>query len=67
MGYGLILIVAAEMVAADSGLGFRIWTSWETYVIVELYACLAVISGIGVVLSVALESLERALAHWKGA
>jgi len=67
VGYGLILIVAAEMVAADSGLGFRIWTSWETYVIVELYACLAVISGIGVVLSVALESLERALAHWKGA
>ncbi len=67
VGYGLILIVAAEMVAAGSGIGYRIWTSWETYVIVELYACLAVISLIGVVLSVALEGLERVLAHWKGA
>ncbi len=67
VGYGLILIVAAEMVAADAGIGYRIWTSWETYVIIELYACLAVISGIGVLMSVALEALERVLAHWKGA
>ncbi len=67
VGYGLILIVAAEMVAAGSGIGYRIWTSWETYVIIELYACLAVISGIGVLMSVALEALERVLAHWKGA
>jgi NitT/TauT family transport system permease protein len=67
VGYGLILIVAAEMVAAGSGIGYRIWTSWETYVIIELYACLGVISGIGVLLSVCLEGLERVLAHWKGA
>jgi ABC-type nitrate/sulfonate/bicarbonate transport system permease component len=66
VGYGLILIVAAEMVAADAGIGYRIWTSWETYVIIELYASLAVISCIGVLLSVALEALERVLAHWKG-
>ncbi len=67
VGYGLILIVAAEMVAADAGIGYRIWTSWETYVIIELYAGLAIISTIGVLLSVALEALERVLAHWKGA
>ncbi len=66
VGYGLILIVAAEMVAAGSGLGYRIWTSWETYVIVELYACLAMISLIGVSMSVVLELLEARLAHWKG-
>lgn len=66
VGYGLILIVAAEMVAAGSGLGYRIWTSWETYVIVELYACLAMISLIGVLMSVVLELLEARLAHWKG-
>lgn len=65
VGYGLILIVAAEMVAADSGLGYRIWMSWETYVIIELYACLAVISIIGVILAVALEKLEDKLVHWK--
>ncbi len=67
VGYGLILIVAAEMVAADAGIGYRIWTSWETYVILELYAGLAVISILGVALSVSLEALERVLAHWKGA
>lgn len=65
VGYGLILIVAAEMVAAESGLGYRIWTSWETYVIKELYACLMMISIIGVVLAVILEKIEGRLVHWK--
>lgn len=65
VGYGLILIVAAEMVAAETGLGYRIWMSWETYVIKELYASLAVISIIGVLLAVLLEKAEEKLIHWK--
>lgn len=65
VGYGLILIVAAEMVAADSGLGHRIWMSWETYVIKELYASLAVISLIGVFFALVLEKAEVKLIHWK--
>jgi ABC-type nitrate/sulfonate/bicarbonate transport system permease component len=67
VGYGLILIVAAEMVAADSGLGYRIWMSWETYVIPELYACLAVIGLLGVLLAVVLEKAEDRIIHWKRA
>ncbi len=65
VGYGLILIVAAEMVAADSGLGYRIWMSWETYLITELYVCLAIIAFIGVLLAVIIEKAEDKLVHWK--
>ncbi len=65
VGYGLILIVAAEMVAANSGIGYRIWMSWETYVIRSLYACLAMISFIGIALAIILEKLEERIVHWK--
>ena len=66
VGYGLILIVAAEMVAAESGLGFRIWTCWETFAILDLYVYLATISIIGIIISTGLEALEARLVHWKG-
>ena len=66
VGYGLILIVAAEMVAAGSGLGYRIWMSWETWVIEDLYSALGIISLLGVLLSVLLEALERVVIHWHG-
>ncbi len=65
IGYGLILIVAAEMMAAGSGLGFRIWKSWETFAIRELYGCLALISFLGVVFAVLLEKLEEKAIPWK--
>ncbi|MCB9476248.1 MAG: ABC transporter permease [Deltaproteobacteria bacterium] len=64
-GYGLILIVAAEMIAARHGLGHRIWNSWETYIITELYACLFLISLIGIALAFLLEKLETRIIHWK--
>ncbi len=65
VGYGLILIVAAEMVAANAGIGFRIWMSWETYLIKDIYVCLATISTIGIILSVGLDKLEEKIIHWK--
>lgn len=65
VGYGLVLIVAAEMVAAGSGIGYRIWMAWETFLIAELYACLATISLIGIGLAVILEKLEEKIIHWK--
>jgi ABC-type nitrate/sulfonate/bicarbonate transport system permease component len=65
VGYGLILIVAAEMVAANSGIGYRIWLSWELYLIKDIYACLITISIIGILLSVSLDKLEEKIVHWK--
>ena len=65
VGYALILIVASEMVASNAGLGHRIWLAWETYLIRELYACLAVISIIGIFLAVILEKIEQKLIPWK--
>ena len=43
----LILIAVAEMVGAKSGLGFLVWSAWETFSVEQLYVGLALFALIG--------------------
>jgi ABC-type nitrate/sulfonate/bicarbonate transport system permease component len=65
IGIGLILIAIAEMIGAKSGLGYMIWTAWETFSVEQMYVGLFVIAIIGFVLSVGLNELERLIIPWK--
>ena len=65
VGIGLLLIAIAEMIGAKSGLGFMIWTAWETFSVEQMYVGLFMIAIIGFVLSVALNELERLIIPWK--
>lgn len=60
-GLGLILIAIAEMVGAQSGLGFMIWNAWQILQVNTMYAGLITIAVIGFVLTVLLNELERLL------
>jgi ABC-type nitrate/sulfonate/bicarbonate transport system permease component len=60
-GLGLILIAIAEMVGAQSGLGFLIWNSWQIMQVNGMYVGLVTIAIIGFVLTVLLNELERLL------
>lgn len=64
-GLGLILIAIAEMVGAKSGLGYMIWTSWETFSVDQMYVGLFMIALIGFVMTLGLNGLERWLIPWK--
>ncbi|HCA85839.1 MAG TPA: taurine ABC transporter permease, partial [Streptomyces sp.] len=50
-GLGLILIAIAEMVGAQSGLGFMIWNAWQLYSVETMYVGLLVIALIGYAMS----------------
>lgn len=65
VGYGLVLIVAAEFVS-KSGLGFLIWQSWELFLVEQMYVGLVSISLLGYVLNLVLERLEKRLVPWAG-
>jgi len=65
VGIGLLLIAIAEMIGANSGLGYMIWTAWETFSVEQMYVGLFMIAIIGFVLSVALNELERFIIPWK--
>jgi NitT/TauT family transport system permease protein len=65
IGMSLVIIVAAEMIAAQSGLGYRIWSSWQTLDVDRMYAALLVVSALGLGASAALEEAERRIVPWK--
>ena len=65
IGIGLILIAIAEMIGAKSGLGYMIWTAWETFSVEQMYVGLFMIAIIGFVLTVLLNEIERFVIPWK--
>ena len=62
IGIGLILIAIAEMIGAKSGLGYMIWTAWETFSVEQMYVGLFTIAIIGFVLTIAAQR-DRAHHH----
>ncbi|WFG47157.1 ABC transporter permease [Pseudonocardia alni] len=63
-GLGLILIALAEMIGADSGLGFMIWNSWELFMVESMYVGILVIAVIGFVVAMLIRELSRVLMPW---
>jgi ABC-type nitrate/sulfonate/bicarbonate transport system permease component len=67
MGVALLVIVAAEQVAAKSGIGYLIWTSWQVFQVEKMYVGLLVIAVVGFASAMLLSFVERAVVPWKHA
>lgn len=65
LGTALIVIIAAEFVAAQYGLGYLIWFSWQTLMTEDMFAGLVVIMVLGVLSTSGLQALERRLIPWR--
>ena len=61
----LVMIIGAEMVSIESGLGRVIWHAWQTMRVEELYASLAVTVALGLGCNALLELLARRLMPWR--
>jgi ABC-type nitrate/sulfonate/bicarbonate transport system permease component len=60
-GMGLILIAIAEMIGAQSGLGYMIWNAWQILSVNTMYVGLIMIALLGYVLTLILNEVERVL------
>jgi ABC-type nitrate/sulfonate/bicarbonate transport system permease component len=60
-GLGLILIAIAEMIGAQSGLGYMIWNAWQILSVNTMYVGLIMIAILGFALTMGLNELERML------
>ena len=60
------VVVAAELVGAQSGLGFMISDAALLFRIPVVFIGIALIGVIGLVLNLALNALETRIVHWKG-
>jgi NitT/TauT family transport system permease protein len=64
LNVALLLGVAIELVAGQTGLGRLIWFSWQTLRTEELYATLLVTAALGVGFHLAVHALEQRLIPW---
>lgn len=65
MGVSLIIIVSAESLAAKSGIGYLIWTSWQVFQVEKMYVGLLISALLGLGFSMLLNFIERKLIPWK--
>lgn len=65
MGVALLLLVAAEFVGANEGLGYRIWWSWSVFWVVNMYVGFAVVAFLGFLSAYFVDSLERRFLPWQ--
>lgn len=65
LSVSLLLIVAAEFVGADAGIGYMVWNAWQVFSVETMFAGLIVISALGFASSMALHSLKRKLVPWQ--
>jgi len=64
-GTALLLLVTAEMVSSDGGIGYLIWKAWQTLSVEDMYVGLVVIAVIGIVSFWLIDVLESWLLPWK--
>lgn len=65
MGVALLLIVAAEMIGARSGIGYMIWTSYQIFDLEQMYVGLLLMAFFGYVSTLSINLLERRIIPWK--
>jgi nitrate/nitrite transport system permease protein len=61
IGIAWFVIVAAEMVGAQSGIGYFIWNEWNNLQIASMIVAIVVIGVIGLALDVGLSWIGRRL------
>ena len=65
LGVSLVVLVGAEFVASRAGIGYLIWSSWETLMVENMFVGIIVITALGVLSTFLLHEFERLLIPWR--
>ena len=66
LNLALLIAISIEIASSSVGMGSLIWTSWEVLRIDVLYAALAVVMALGIIINLAVRSLSYRLVPWSG-
>lgn len=64
-GMAVIIVTAIEFVAANDGLGYLIWNSWQIFQPATMYVGMAAVSILGAVLTYLVVLAEKAAMPWR--
>jgi ABC-type nitrate/sulfonate/bicarbonate transport system permease component len=65
LGVAMIVVVGAEFVSSNAGIGYLIWSSWETLSVESMFVGIIVITILGLLSNVALREIERLCMPWR--
>ena len=65
--YAFMVLVAAEMIGANAGLGFLVLNSQEVFAIPRMYAAIVALAGFGLGVNAVLLAAERRATAWREA
>jgi NitT/TauT family transport system permease protein len=65
MGMALAVMVASEFIAADNGLGYVVWTSWQILDMDAMYPAIIVVTFIGILFHHGMKWLEKKYLPWQ--
>jgi len=66
VSFALIVVIVAEMfIGSNYGLGTRVYESYETYLITDVYSIILFVGLIGYLLNKIFSTLEKRIIHWK--
>lgn len=65
LGFALIVIVGAELLGSDAGIGFLIWQSYQIFDVEKMFAGLLVTAVLGWTATLALDAIERRALPWR--
>jgi NitT/TauT family transport system permease protein len=60
------IVVAAELIAAQAGLGFMVMDATTFFRVPDVYIGIIIIGLIGLCLETVMSALDRMLLHWAG-
>lgn len=64
IGVAFVVMAAVEFVGSESGLGFLIWSAWQTFAVDSMYVGLVAISVLGYLCMLLVDLVERLTAPW---
>ncbi len=65
LGFALIVIVGTEFLAADRGIGYLIWQSYQTLRIQQMFVGLIITGIMGWALTLLLDAIEHVVMPWR--
>ncbi len=65
IGMALLLIVAAEMHGALSGIGYRLWYAYSMFTIPTMYTSFVILAALGWIFTTVIEEIELWVTPWK--
>ncbi len=65
LGFGLIAVIAIEMIGASSGLGNFLWENWQILRVTDMYVALACIAVLGLLATVGFDEIANKILPWR--